>query len=52
MTVPESQNDLPCLLSEVLTNRKALGLSDRIPCLTPYLAPLPADSQQAPSEPE
>ena len=27
-------------LSEVLANRRALGLSNRIPCLTPYVAPL------------
>ncbi len=28
-------------LSEVLANRRALGLSNRIPCLTPYVEPLP-----------
>ncbi len=28
-------------LSEVLANRRSLGLSNRIPCLTPYVEPLP-----------
>lgn len=28
-------------LSEVLANRRALGLSNRFPCLTPYVEPLP-----------
>ena len=28
-------------LPEVLANRRALGLSNRIPCLTPYVEPLP-----------
>ena len=36
----------------VLAHRKALGLSDRIPCLTPYIAPLPDERQQGPSKPE
>ena len=27
-------------LSEVLANRRALGLSNRIPCLTPYVTAL------------
>ena len=32
-------------LSEVLANRRALGLSERIPCLTPYVEPLPPLSE-------
>ena len=33
-----------CCLAQTLSNREALGLSNRIDCLTPYLAPLPAGS--------
>ena len=42
MIEPDSQSTAPDL-TEVLANRKARGLSDRIPCLTPYVSPMSDD---------
>lgn len=38
--LPQAQLDSgECCLSQTIANREALGLSNRIDCLTPYLAP-------------